>query len=233
MLALRRWCLVSTVAIAACATTTSTPSSFYKTQADADAALVAYGNANRPCQLWTNWQKMCSRTGPKGAALCLVDPEVNVAPSAVFCSKDEDYGKQLQDARLTAEQISRDRFCTSFENSSPLSKRLGRPLCVDLDRNRPFSGKRLSSRLHPWCGEWKEKNSLKVVTDVKSTSTWGFYCSKRNVPAHCKIADGFGEAPVNSPDHPKYGSGEILVLGIIDEAMNSRVVGVICREPQS
>lgn len=232
MLDLKAWIVTSASLITACATTASSTSIFYKTQAAADAALEAFEKTNPSCQLWTNWQKMCSRTGPNGAAACVVDPEVKVKPSAVFCSRDENSIKLLEVARLTPEQVSRDRFCTSFENKSPLSKRLGRSLCVDKDQNRPFSGFRMSSRFHPWCGEWKDKSSFKVATDKKSYSTSGYYCSRKLIPKWCKEADGFGEIPLGSPDHPKFRSGEIMILGTIDESLNSRVVGISCRKTQ-
>ena len=41
----------------------STPDIFYPSQTAADADLVRFERENPSCQLWTNWQKMCSRTG--------------------------------------------------------------------------------------------------------------------------------------------------------------------------
>jgi len=49
---------------------------YYKTQAAADRALEAFDTANPSCQLWTNWQKMCShapvRMARLGAQLILI-----------------------------------------------------------------------------------------------------------------------------------------------------------------
>ena len=55
------------LALASCKTTGEAPaenkagdaerSIYYKSQAAADTALVAFDKANPSCQLWTNWQK--------------------------------------------------------------------------------------------------------------------------------------------------------------------------------
>jgi len=52
----------------------------------ADRALQAFDAAHPQCQLWTNWQKMCSRTGPDGATVCVTDPDRPVRPSEPFCT---------------------------------------------------------------------------------------------------------------------------------------------------
>jgi hypothetical protein len=220
----------ATMAMGGSAKTAKEPNIYYKSQAAADKALQKFDTENPDCQLWTNWQKMCSRTGADGSTLCKTDPEVSVSPSTVFCSRSGDSSLSLENNTLTSQQLSRDRFCTTFEYKSPLSKRLGRPICVDLDPKRPFSGYRISSRMHPWCSKWKDKTSLLEPKNDKFNSTSGFYCSEPRTPSWCKYPEGFGEIPINSPDHPKYGTGEILVLGTIDEAMHSRVVGISCRK---
>lgn len=203
---------------------------YYKTQAEADAALARFDKDNPDCQLWTNWQKLCSRTGEGGAAFCSTDREKQVAPSKVFCSKSSSDVSLEEGSTNSREQISRDRFCTSFDSDSPLSKRLGRPICADLDINRPFSGHRISSRIHPWCKSWKDKDGFGIVNDKNHISKFGYYCAEIEKPSWCAAADGFGLIPVDSPDHPKYGTGEIQVLGTIDHSMNASVVGIVCRK---
>ena len=54
---------------------------YYKSQAAADTALAAFDKDNPSCQLWTNWQKMCSRTGEGGAASCIKGRQLSVKPS--------------------------------------------------------------------------------------------------------------------------------------------------------
>src|SRR3954464_6240791 len=50
-----------------------------------DRQMMAFDRSHPQCQLWTNWQKMCSRTGPGGATYCAIDAEMRVNPSRPFC----------------------------------------------------------------------------------------------------------------------------------------------------
>lgn len=78
---------------------------YSRNQQHADVALAAFGEANLQCQLWTNWQKMCSRTGEGGAVACSTDPDRPVAPSEPFCTAGEA-------APPTRAQVkSFERFC--------------------------------------------------------------------------------------------------------------------------
>lgn len=90
----------------ACATTASAPSIYYKSQAQADAALAAFDKDNPDCQLWTNWQKMCSRMGGSGETLCAIDTQRRVAPSAAFCVEHNLYAKYDSALRVSPEPIN-------------------------------------------------------------------------------------------------------------------------------
>lgn len=211
--------------------TNQAESTFYRTQAQADAALKAFDRKNPTCQLWSNWQKMCSRTGVGGKTFCTTNSTNLVRPSTPFCAGDAKGLDRIEAATLTNEQISRDRFCVSFDSTSTFARKLGRPSCYERDKRRPFGGFEILSRVHPWCKEWKDKRTFQIV-DVKSgaSSEAGFYCSKTRVPKWCKQADGLGLIPLDSPDDPDFGKGKIRVLAVVDSTANARIVGVMCRK---
>lgn len=204
---------------------------FYRTQAQANAALKSFDRKNPSCQLWSNWQKMCSRTGVGGKTYCTTNSTNPVRPSTAFCSGDATGLDRVEAGTLTKEQISRDRFCVSFDSSSTFARKLGRPTCYERDRRRPFAGLEILSRAHPWCEEWKDKRTFQIV-DVKSgaSSEAGFYCSKTRVPKWCEQADGLGPIPLDSPDDPDFGKGKMRVLAVVDETANARIVGVMCKK---
>lgn len=203
---------------------------FYTSQADADAALDAFDKANPNCQLWTNWQKMCSRTGAKGEVWCTTDPERPVKPSVPFCAGDGDGIDEIEEPGPTITQRSRDRFCISYDEDSTYAKRIGRRVCLDKDESRPFNGKRMSARLHPWCAEWKDRETFRAANLNQSMGVKsGYYCSNIQAPPWCSEVEGMGLIPMDSPDHPDFGKGRIAILGIVDTTANARVVGVFCR----
>lgn len=202
----------------------------YSDPADADAELQAFAQNNSSCQLWTNWQKMCSRTGQNGAVACTIDPAKPVEPSKPFCVADADGYGGFEEKTNTVTQRSRDRFCTSFQSDSALSQELGRAICFDLDKERPFSGFRISSRGHPWCQAWSDSLTFKAtLTRSEHQSAAGYYCAKRSIPDWCAESAGFGTIPAGSPDHPDYDPARIVVPESYSPEMNMRVVGVFCK----
>lgn len=204
---------------------------FYRTQFEADADLRSFEKTNPSCQLWSNWQKMCSRTGDGGRTLCTADANQSVRPSAPFCAGDVNGLNRIHAATLTKEQISRDRFCVSFDRGSTFARKMGRPVCSGQDKQRPFGGHIILSRAHPWCKEWKDKTAFRVANvNSNAFSESGFYCSKPRVPSWCKEADGLGPIPLESPDDPAFGKGRIRILTALDNTVNAPVVGVMCKK---
>ncbi|MGL5840055.1 MAG: hypothetical protein ACRCY3_16300 [Sphingorhabdus sp.] len=147
---------------------------YYKSQAEADAALAAFDKANPTCQLWTNWQKMCSRTGEKGATYCQ-KAQASVRPSVPFCTTNGELDES-SDIDYSALQLeSYLRFC---------SKKTGEvfnniPACIWLS-NRPFSGLNIQEQKHPWCKAWRKL----------SQSETGYICDKPAIPSWCERALG-------------------------------------------
>ncbi len=146
---------------------------YYSTQAAADADLNRFELDNPSCQLWTNWQKMCSRTGSGGKAVCVLDEDMPVRPSKPFCDRASDPvpsvpladhpDDQQKLLESPAARLSRNRFCvayyaddpsmTSFEHRESGAFK-GIPFCVEFASNRPFNGERGSLARHPACDEW-------------------------------------------------------------------------------
>lgn len=92
---------------------------FYTDQKAADAALVQFANSNPDCQLWTNWEKMCSRTS--GASTCIRDSRLQVRPSTPFCVISRQVNWQHVEKQhsvlLMNETRSIERFCLPNEES--------------------------------------------------------------------------------------------------------------------
>lgn len=155
--------------IAGCAISTSCatfgPSTasdiYYRNQEQADAALTAFDRDNPSCQLWTNWQKMCSRTGEGGATRCNVDTERPVRPSVPFCMDQPGTYVAFEELPLI-EQESMLRFCTKREKLEAGTPSANEG-CIRYQEDRPFNGRRYSAISNPWCAEWKEVNSKKLI----------------------------------------------------------------------
>jgi hypothetical protein len=133
----------------------------------ADRQLLQFGAQNPECPLWTNWQKLCSRTGPDGAPRCSTDQGMKVEPSAPFCAggflgnPENQKGEQL---------VSDERFCTKHETYTALSARGERhyQVCTRHARERPFNGRRIAALVHPWCETWSEMETNKPVCSAKA-----------------------------------------------------------------
>ncbi len=123
---------------------------YFKDQAAADARLAAFDTENPKCQLWTNWQKMCSRTGPDGTDIfCSIDDMHPSKPTRPFCVGDldghyliEDHRRDLGDVQLL------HLFCEEFETVD------GKRRCTKLNSDRPFNGSNLAALRHPYCEVW-------------------------------------------------------------------------------
>jgi hypothetical protein len=132
----------------------------YGSQQAADAVLAALGRDNPSCRMWTNWQSLCSRTGPGMSTYCKQDPGFPVQPSEPFCVSQRvplgtTYGGQFD----TPEQRrSRNRFCDLFAGETgSVREQLGpMPICELYAAKRPFDGRRPEAMAHPLCPQWRQ-----------------------------------------------------------------------------
>ena len=161
------------------------PEIYYRSGVAASAALASFDHKNPDCQLWTNWQKMCSRTGPDGATHC-ISSSMPVRPSVPFCVARTDQPYEDNDTSASqAERFSHRRFCqrtTKGHGSNDEN--------CSRDLSRPFSGLVLEERRHPWCAKW-----MPVLAKQKfgaKSSRYGFYCADRRVPDWCAWPEGLG-----------------------------------------
>lgn len=210
-----------------------TPSIYYRSQAEADADLARYDLDNPSCQLWTNWQKMCSRTGKGGKTFCSSDKERPVRPSKPFCA--EVANGQRKQFRVS------DRFLsqTSLEGWSRQRYCRLEGTVLTCQSDRPFSGSHLSARRHPFCQIWAEdrapnyrsvcsEENIRGVQNCDRLRTYRakqsskLYCSKRSalaVKANCLEISGFGEGPSFGHSGPYEiiaggRRGDLAVIGI-------------------
>jgi hypothetical protein len=99
---------------------------YYSSQADADAALAQFDRDNPSCQLWTNWQKICSRTGNDSATSCLRS-SYRVRPSVPFCQGHR-LGSTAPDAEDRPNEFrSMQRFCAGDANRGEAAGMTGNP----------------------------------------------------------------------------------------------------------
>lgn len=209
--------LLLSIGIAGCSTTQSgaSPSlagqgAAYESQVAADIDFIRFGQESKSCQLWTNWQKVCSRSGEKGRTLCR-DSAVDVKPSHPFCVAYGD-GKGLVRSAPDAsedQRVSYNRFCEEFvigENSK--SK------CHIWNSYRPFDGSRIVEIEHPWCERWALNVDPSVDRD--SSGEFGFYCADRNVEDWCLEAGGLGAGLQDGVSYPKPKDRIIIPLAMLD-----------------
>ncbi len=231
MFGIKIWSAVLAMSAMACATTASTPSIYYKTQAQADAALAAFDKDNPDCQLWTNWQKMCSRTGLNGQTHCNIDPDKPVKPSVPFCahrltykegdifSHEPEIPEILTEDKQSAN--SRNRFCNKFSNGNLEDYGLDEDMvalhkdkqrCITYKVTRPFNGMSAISQKNPRCKKWDQ---------VKNGS---FYCVETVSDDKCwNVTNG-----IYPPSATKDG---IWVPGSRDSLLSrSAIIGMSCSE---
>ena len=157
MIRLRHPGILAALAVSGAAALPPAGDPFYQTapydQSPADRRLRAFDKSHPQCALWTDWHKLCSRTGPKGASYCRLDRQHTAAPSQPFCAISLD--EQQRDT--AAERLSRQRFSKirrqeDCQNCSPA--RIYQP-------DRPFGGAQLSQVEHPQCAVWRLEHPIK------------------------------------------------------------------------
>lgn len=181
---------------------------FYRTQADADAALKSFDRKNPSCQLWSNWQKLCSRTGDGGKTLCTTDPITPVQPSAPFCAGNAQRIFSVKEQIVNAdERKSAMRFCKDIKHDDKLLD------CYGKVSRRPFNGRRIALRRSPLCEVWSSGDNPvcaegKTFPELPRCSSVGnkpyekpLYCSRLNTKA---MADQKCERVVSSETGPTF-----------------------------
>lgn len=174
----------------------------------AEMSMIAFGEQHKSCQMWTNWQELCSRTGQQGVSRCTSEVNHRIKPSEPFCVTTG----QAPAERMTKKAVnSMMRYCDKRATS-------GGDRCLHWDDDRPFSGRQLASRRHPWCDSWSDEKTWKPICsekgqfglsrcDTKSLASFKasgtLYCSHRSVDTDrqewCDIPQGWGQGP----DFPK------------------------------
>jgi hypothetical protein len=244
MMRIKRYSAGVMLALAACATTTSTPSIYYKTQAEADVALAAFDKDNPDCQLWTNWQKMCSRTGDGGReTTCTIDSSKPVKPSAVFCySAKTNEVVDAINAKNPPRITSANRYCLKHKQNGESY------FCSEYSSKRPFSGHNLTALRSPLCATWAQggKGNGKLVCHERAALDGVPHCAnltvtqQRNGPFYCaKVNEqreklgqcSYVSAPVfyKKFEEPKIQEGDEFVALGYRPPRDSNVHGLSCR----
>jgi hypothetical protein len=183
--------------------TAASPASGLNPANTADRVLQAFDAAHPQCQLWTNWQKMCSRTGPDGATVCVIDPDRPVRPSEPFCTG----GPWSADEPATRAQLaSYGRFCRVRRAQVTAPFRV-----CEGGEDRPFNGRRIAARLHPWCQLWVDEDrnhvcqtgsmNLPNVPRCEALARRGaearsrLSCTSRAMPPWCRQPALLGDGP--------------------------------------
>jgi hypothetical protein len=144
----------------------------------ADAALAAFGHDNPSCRMWTDWQSLCSRTGPGMETYCKKDPGFPVAASEPFCANwqlPDDTTRLTWEFDTPAQRRSRNRFCEVFAGDEGADReQLGdRPECALYAAKRPFDGRRTEAIAHPLCRQWRQMTpETAVVLGPAACTSW-------------------------------------------------------------
>jgi hypothetical protein len=152
---------------------------YYKSQASADTDLARFDHENPSCELWTNWQKMCSRLSGPNATYCAVAHKYRARPSEPFCLNMAVTGIAITTTEKAI--VSRNRFCRRFRFEN-IVRANGETMwsgtvCAEYAKNRPFNGYSLVDRRHPACDHW----------NIHQSGIW--YCSKWH-DLSCSPIDG-------------------------------------------
>lgn len=187
---------------------------------EADAQLLAFGQRNKSCQLWTNWQKVCSRTGPGGSVLCHDDPIAPVEASAPFCVRPNAHEK------LPSEMQSSQRFCAEMD---------GQGICRRYVIDRPFNGFHIWARRSNLCKRWVDAGTRKDICteDPNSRNYCGnpeFKLKSSARPLACaEIQQGLCPASHPAPEGIiRYADSDIVVSDLLLVPDRVAVNGLHC-----
>lgn len=201
---------------------------YYQSDGDAEADLASFDSGNPGCYLWTNWQKLCSRTGAGGATECKEDRQRRVRPSRPFCIRGNP--ANWSDAQAQ----SAFRFCQTYEFGSGVFA--GEINCAQYQKGRPFDPRHLAVRRHPWCEVWVSADypHSVVCSEKVSKSARVNTCERRQIASSALVCGKWADniecrAPSSTIDIAKANEDGI----VIDTALRpDRVAaaGVFCNK---
>jgi hypothetical protein len=173
--------------------------------------LAQFEKDNPSCRMWTNWQSLCSRTGPSMNVFCKKDEGFAVEPSEPFCVSQEmpvgqTFGAQFDTA---SQRQSRNRFCRQLDDDG-MSSGLMAP-CAEYSLYRPFDGLRSEAVVHPLCMKWKSVGE-------GSTAPQRCVAWKDDLPCDLIVGNGYL--------HPFFSE----FVAPVPKAAGSSVWGVACIE---
>jgi hypothetical protein len=127
----------------------------------ADEQMRQFGERHPSCQMWSNWEKLCSRLGRQGRTRCVQDLAAKAEPSAPFCAAGEGASPEGQPQ---SERVSSERYCTrrsqlrAYPGPAPVTE-----ICTSHSPSRPFNGRRLASLDYALCDAWVDRGSNRTV----------------------------------------------------------------------
>lgn len=151
----------------------------YDVSSPADRQLMAFDKAHPACRMWTDWHKLCSRTGKNGTTFCRTDPTSRVKPSTPFCAGGPD-------ERSAAEAVSSIRYCATREKTFAKADKYratGPYACTRYQSPRPFSGERIEQMLHPACQIWGDDYPGPAICSTDPQKDGLPSCDSRDVRA--------------------------------------------------
>jgi rubredoxin len=134
----------------------------------ADRVLKAFDEGHPKCALWTDWHKLCSRTGPNGSTYCRTDPGHPAEPSAPFCAIDP-----VTELDWTSKDAYYPESRDEVSSKNRFSELTHLEYCPDCgvvrkyQYDRPFNGLSLSSVSHSACKIWRNPNIINPKSEVK------------------------------------------------------------------
>jgi hypothetical protein len=199
--------LLRALMLAALTSATTAPSA----QSTGDA-MTQFARAHPQCQQWTDWRRLCSRTGPKGQTNCRRDSRVSVASSAPFCVAGAWQGIPWYAADTPAQHKSRLRFCAVTDTEEFRTQKL--TICREYHERRPFNGAHLDAVYDDRCQVVRmiSRNDDVCRSDGKSgapsckkslgnfRATRPLYCAKWKLIESCEIPILSAPAPTVSND---------------------------------
>lgn len=204
------------------------------TDIGANRQLTTFGRDNPQCLLWTDWQRLCSRTGPQATLRCVRDAARPVAASQPFCAAAPGPGNDAYAANFSALRQTSTRFCAVQVADANEARQEGEPdLCDSYKPGRPFNGRRLAAMRHPWCETWAD---AETQSPVCSESVKGNARSCKALASvgyeHERLLVCTAWRPDTPCRRPFAGASprdrEGLVIGGVPDPNGSPVFGTIC-----
>lgn len=125
-----------------------------------DQVLRTFDKKHPECASWTDWHKLCSRSGANGATSCKTDAEHPTTPSSPFCVVMKNpQAASVTDGDTPSQRASRRRFSYlkslryyEYSGSGRASQKVS--IVRHWRRERPFNGTRFAQIREPLCEIW-------------------------------------------------------------------------------